>query len=116
MSRVLMPIVHYLAVGDTRVPLSVTLTRPNGDAIDLTGLTVKFYAVDEDGAEAIAETETGVSVTDADAGQVQYDFQDADVETARRLYAYFRIYDGAEFERIPVKAGDLIINIQGDTP
>lgn len=98
------PVIHRIQIGSTLHPLGVNLVRRDGTPIDATGKTVKFVAFDEDGTEAIAETEVGVTVTDADAvdgAEVQYDFSTADVSTAARLFGYFRLYDGAEFEPIP---------------
>lgn len=107
-------ICHVLAVGDTLTPLGVALKRPDGTAVDLTGLTVKVYAVDADGVEVIAETDTGVTATDDAAGEVQYDFQAADVVTEQDYYLYFRVYSGAERERFPPDAKRLVISVQGD--
>ncbi|MGC1273926.1 MAG: hypothetical protein WBC44_09480 [Planctomycetaceae bacterium] len=107
-------ICHVLAVGDTLTPLGVALKRPDGTAVDLTGKTVKVYAVDVDGTEVIAETGTGITVTDDAAGEVQYDFQAADVATAREFYLYFRVYSGTERERFPPDAKRLVISVQGD--
>lgn len=108
-------VIHNVAIGNTLHPLGVTCKRPDGTVVDLTGLTAKFYAVNEDGTEAIAETTTGVTVTDADAGEVQYDFSGADVASAKRMYGYFNIYSSSEPERFPVKARDLTIVVHGDT-
>lgn len=108
------PLRWVIAVGDTRTPLAVALKRPDGTAVDLTGLTVKFYAADADGTEVIAETTTGVIVTGEAAGEVQYDFQTADVATARTLYGYFVVYEEGERERFPPDAQRLAISVQGD--
>jgi hypothetical protein len=67
----------------------------DGDAIDLTsaGSGTHSYAV---------------------VGGVQYDLQTADVASARTLFGYFRVYTGSEFERFPVVAKQLVINVHGN--
>jgi hypothetical protein len=79
-------------VGDTGTPLAATLERPDGTAVNLTGLTVSFQMVSQaTGADKVAETTSNVVLTDAANGQVKYTFQDADVDTAGTFYAYFRV-------------------------
>lgn len=103
---------------DTRTVLSVTLVQPdeNGDdaAVDLTGQTVKFKLVNEDGAEVIAETEVGVTVVTAAEGKVNYDFNATPINTAGKYYAYFVVYDGTRSDHFPVNARDLAICVNGD--
>jgi hypothetical protein len=102
-------------VGDTEVALAATLVRPDGTVVDLTGLTVKFTMIDSDGADVIAETETGVTVTDADSGEVQYTFSSGDVDTAGTYYAYFIVFDGTgNRDTFPVRQRELRISIQAD--
>lgn len=102
-------------VGDTRIAIAATLKRPDGTAVNLTGLTVKFKMVDSQGTVTVAETTTNVTVTSAAAGQVQYDPQAADVDTAGTYYAYFTVYSGTDFEHFPVHRGEFVIEIMGDS-
>ena len=104
---------HTLTVGDTLTPLAVRLEQPdeNGvlSAVDLTDLTVKFFMVDSDGTSKVDETESNVTVTDATAGEVEYDFQDADVDTAGTYWAWFRVYSLAEYDTYPAGGRKLCI-------
>jgi hypothetical protein len=102
-------------VGDTEVALAATLVRPDGTVVDLTGLTVKFTMVDSAGADVIAETDTGVTVTDADSGEVQFTFSAAQVTTGATYYGYFVVIDGTgNRDTFPVRQRDLRISIQAD--
>jgi hypothetical protein len=51
--------------------------------------------VDSEGNDVVEETTTGVTVVDATAGKVQYDFQDADVDEAGDYYGYFIVKDAS---------------------
>lgn len=102
-------------VGDTLSAIAVTCKRPNGDAVSLSGKTVKFKMVDaEDGTVKVAATSTGVSITGAAAGQVQYSPVAVDVNTPGTYYGYFLVYSGADYETFPTATGDLIIQIAPD--
>jgi hypothetical protein len=109
---------HTRHITDTRTVLPVVLKQPNeagvDTIIDLTGLTVEFKMQDHAGAVVVAQTSTGVSVTDAAAGEVQYDFASAGVDTPGRYYAYFVVSDGGESDHFPVRSRELIICIEGD--
>ena len=56
-----MTITHEINKDATRLPLSVMVTN-NKVPEDLTGKTVKFYMVDDESTEAIAEATTGISI------------------------------------------------------
>jgi hypothetical protein len=102
-------------VGDTEVALAATLVRPDGTVVDLTGLTVKFTMVDSAGTDVVAETTSGVTVTDADSGEVQYTFSSGDVDTAGTFYGYFVVIDGSSNrDTFPVRKRDLRIVIDAD--
>lgn len=103
--------VHTIAVGDTRTPLGVTLMQ-GGEPVDLTGYTVKFRMVDSSGADVVTETDTGVTVTDAVAGQAQYGFAADDVGTAGTYYGFFTVYNGsAKRDTFPPDGRKLRIDI-----
>lgn len=72
---------HCRAIGDTLSLFSVQLTR-NGDPANLTGARVTFLMVDDDGNEIIAETDTGVNISNPDNAYVEYDFGTADFTDA----------------------------------
>jgi hypothetical protein len=191
-ARLTVVVLFDVGIGDTSQPIAVTLCRPvTLTPVDLTGKTVKFYAVNTAGTEVVAETTTGVTaqgtqtftadassntltktghglkngeelfvsstgalpgglasstryhvinseddtfqlateengdaidLTNAGSGThsyavvggVQYDLQTADVASARTLFGYFRVYTGSEFERFPVIAKQLVINVHGN--
>jgi hypothetical protein len=109
---------HTRHITDTRTVLAATLKQPNESGvdtvIDLTGLDVEFKMVNQSGVAVIAQTATGVTVTDAAAGEVEYDFSTAGVATAGRYYAYFVVIDSTETDHFPVTARELIVCIEGD--
>ena len=89
--------VHYAGSGDSLTPMGATLKRRNSAgrlvSTDLTGLTVTVIVYDEDEEEAIAETSTGVTVVDAEDGEVSYDFPEPPDNLADGwYYAVFRVY------------------------
>lgn len=106
---------HAIAVGDTLTPLGCQLKQASTTgtlaAVNLTGLTVKFTMVSADGTVVVNEATTGVSVTDAANGKVQYDFQTADVANAGTFYGWFTVYSGSEHDTYPVGGRKLVIQI-----
>lgn len=111
-------VTHDVHKSDTANALAAQLKRKNAagtlTAVDLTGLTVKFKMVNSSGTVVVAETETGVTVTDASNGKVTYDFQSADVTTAGEYYGYFVVYTGAESDTFPVNRRGLKIVVHDD--
>ena len=109
--------IHRRHVTDTRTVLSVKLTQPNElgveAAVNLTGLSVEFRMFNQSGVEVIAQTETGVTVTDASTGQVQYDFSSSGVATVGRYFGYFVVIDSSETDHFPVASRELVICIEG---
>lgn len=108
---------HRRHITDTRTLLSVTLKQPDeaGDLqpVDLTGLVVKFKMINSAGTSIIAETTTGVQVSSAAEGEVDYDFSSGAVATAGTYYGYFVVYDGSQTDHFPVIAKELVIEIYG---
>lgn len=98
-------------VGDTRTAIAATLKRPDNTVEDLTGLTLSFQMTDTEGDDKVAETESNVTVTNATAGQVQYDLQPSDVDTEGTFFAYFRVADGTAKDTFPAEKGEFKINI-----
>ncbi len=101
-------------IGDTQTPIGSTLTRRNGDVVNLTGMTVNFAMYETDGTVKTAAVEATIVL--ATAGTVEYDFQAADVETAGTFFAYFITVDGGEEDTFPVKSGDLAVIVQDTVP
>lgn len=106
---------HTIAVGDTLTPLAVQLKQKdvNGSlaAVNLTGLTVKFSMANSAGTAVVSEVTTGVTVTEASTGKVQYDFQASDVASAGTFYGWFSVYSGSEKDTYPAGSKKLIIEI-----
>ena len=112
--------IHRRRVGDTRTVLPVALVQPNASgvltAVDLTGLSVQFKMVNAaTGATEIALTSTGVTVTTAATGQLQYDFSAAGVDTAGVYWGTFVVTQSSETDSFPVIQKDLKIVIDSDT-
>lgn len=101
-------ITHRRAVGDTLTEFATVIKDNDGVVRDLTGLTVKFVMYDEEGTIVIPET--AATVTDADAGLVEYDFSSGDVAVAGTYYGYFKVYDGLEPDTYP--ADDSAIEVE----
>ena len=111
---------HRRRVGDTRTVLPVALVQPNASgvltAVDLTGLSVQFKMVNAaTGATEIALTSTGVTVTTAATGQVQYDFSGAGVDTSGVYWGTFVVTQSTETDSFPVRTQDLRILIDSAT-
>ena len=106
---------HRISVGDTLTPLACQLKQRDANgtlaAVNLTGLTVKFTLVNSAGTKVVDEGTTGVTVTDAANGKVQYDFQTADVATAGTFYGWFTVYSGTEHDTYPAGGRKLVIQI-----
>lgn len=125
-------LIHHRHITDTRTPLSVTLKQRNSagtlTVVDLTGfldppdleptpLVVKFKMVDADGTVVIAETDVGVTIDDAAAGEVSYDFSSSEVTTGGTYYGYFVVYtwqSSTEFDHFPVEHHQLKIVLSAD--
>ena len=87
---------EYRTYGDKLTPLGFALKqRSCGDlvAVNLTGRVVKVQVVDLDGVTVVAETTTGVSVVDAEAGTVSYALPTGESRLEPgEYYVYFRAY------------------------
>ncbi|NIO43707.1 MAG: BppU family phage baseplate upper protein [Burkholderiales bacterium] len=102
-------------LGDTEVAIATTLQRPGGNAVDLTNTNVRFKMTDAAGTLKVAETNSNVQVTDASNGEVQYDPQSADVDTAGTYHAYFTVEDAdGNKDTFPAIRGDLEVRIYRD--
>ena len=104
-------------VGDTRTVLEAVIKQPNSldvpTVVDLTDKTVQFKLVEFDGTVVVPATSTGVDVTDAVNGIVQYDFSSPGADTPGRFRGYFIVDEGGETDHFPV-GQELIIEIIAD--
>lgn len=99
--------------GDTKTKLGMQFKQDDTDGTlavtDLSGLTVKVLVVDERKNVVVAETTTGVTVSDAANGKVTYDFQSA--LPPGTYYVYGRAYDGSEYDTFPAKEEEMRVVI-----
>ena len=113
---VTVPQVHERHATDTRTKMFCSLATVNeaGEvvAIDLTGVQVRFKMWNVGtGQVALAETLVGVTVENASAGLVSYDFSSGAVSEAGRYRGFFVITVSGETDHYPAKTDDLIILI-----
>lgn len=87
-----------IAKGSLLPPVVVRLLD-DGEPVSLTGATVVFSMVDEDGTMKI--TEQAGDLLDADAGKVRYEWAAADVNTENTFFGQFKITVGSDFYLVP---------------
>lgn len=96
------PQVHQQTVGDRLTPLGFRLVQPNAQGVlaarNLTGATVKIYAVDQSGAVVI---DAACVVTDAAGGEGQYNWAAGDVTQNRDLWAWITVEQGGLVDSFP---------------
>jgi len=104
---------QYRQVGNTRIAIAATLKRPDNTVVDLTDLTVEFFMVNSDsGTVKVTQTSTGVTITDATNGEVQYSPVDADVDTVGTYHAYFVVIEATKEDTFPSQTGKFQISIE----
>lgn len=102
-------ITHNRNVGDTLTPFPIQIRR-DGYPVNLTDATVHFKMVAEDGSTVIAETDTGVNITDAAEGWVDFDFPAPSVAAGlANARGYFTVEEDGEQETFPSEG--ILINI-----
>lgn len=98
---------------DTLTPISAQLQQKDSTGtltnVDLTGMTVKFKMVNSTGGAVVAETATGVTVTSAANGRVQFDFSAAHVTRPGTYWGWFVVYSGSESTTFPQGRGLKIV-------
>lgn len=88
--------VHEMTVGDTKQALRFKLQRGGVARSIVAGDTVKFVLTKaSDDSAKVAETALNITVNDTAAGDVQYNWQAADVNTLGEYWAYFVVIDSA---------------------
>lgn len=93
---------------NTLVSLPMTLKDAAGTAINITDMTVLFHMVDT--ATNTRKVDGGtITVIDAATGRVQYDWQDADVETPGTYYGYCVRTSGSKDAQHPLGRGLRIV-------
>lgn len=95
----------HIKQGDTSPAIKVQLSDENGTAIDITGYQeVSFHMADPDGSTVKVDDDTsgGVSVTDASAGKVKYEWSAGDTDTAGVYQAEWEVtYGDGTIETFP---------------
>ena len=81
---------HTRALGSRLTDLQVALVDDDGDAVDLTSKTVKFYMYDEEGTVIVSDGTC--TITSTTGGLVSYSWAADDVDTAGEYWGYFRVY------------------------
>jgi len=103
--------VQYVGFGASLTPLGGAFKQRNTAgrlvATNLSGRVVTVIVYDEDGAEVIAESATGVTITNAAAGEVAYDFPNGEDALPVGWYCVqFRAYgtggEAEEYDPFPV--------------
>lgn len=89
----------FIKQNDTSPSLLATLKDFDGDAINLTGASVRFHMKDLNGTVKIDEAMTVPSPT---LGMVRYDWQAGDTDTVGTYYVEFEVtYSDASVETFP---------------
>lgn len=78
-------------IGDSLYPAAFTLER-DGVAVNLTGKSVSVAIFDEDGNAVVDWTTTGISITSAIDGQVEYTFNGTLPATEGDYWLFIRVY------------------------
>lgn len=91
---------HVRAVGDIRTPFAFKL-KQSGSAVDLDGLTVQFKMENNSGTDIVSWTATGVTVTDATAGEGYFAFQATHVATAGDYWVWVRCGVSPSWDTFP---------------
>ena len=96
-----MPSHFYIKKDDTQPAITANLTDANDAAVNLTGSTVKFnMRVDPAGTTKVSLQ--GVTIEDAEAGQVSYSWTSSDTDTADDFEAEFQVtFAGGAVQTFP---------------
>lgn len=79
----------YLKQNDTAPTLDAILTNAAGDAVNVTGATVRFHM--QLLGETVLKVDAPAVVVDAEAGHVRYVLQEGDTDTPGRYKAEYEV-------------------------
>lgn len=95
----------HIKQNDTSPAIQAQLEDQSGDPVDISGYNeVSFHMKLPGASSAKVDTDTGsgVSVTDAPTGQVEYSWSSGDTDTAERYRAEFEVeYSDGSIESFP---------------
>lgn len=101
----------YIKRNDTAPAIRATLKDGDGDPVDLTGCSVNFHMVDEDGTVVV---DAAGSVVTAASGIVEYSWAAADTDVSGTFRAEFEVtYTDTTIETFP-NSGYIKIHIGDD--
>ena len=97
----------YIKQNDTSPSLSATLTDYNGNAVNLTGASAKMHMKDQGGT---LKVNAAMTVTDADAGIIKYDWQSGDTDTVGSYNVEFQVtYSDSSIETFPNHGYEVVV-------
>jgi len=100
----------YMRKGDLRPPVQGSLKWENGTAVDLTGCSVTFTMIDENGTKKVNAVSASIVGSPTD-GKVKYEWSGTDTDTAGAYSAYFTVtFADAKTQKFPSK-GEYMIYI-----
>ena len=89
-----------IKTNDTSPKLALTILNASGGVVDLSGASAKFH-MKAFGASSL-KVDSVATITDADDGEVQYDWLPSDTDTAGTYYGEIEItYGDASVETFP---------------
>lgn len=100
----------YIRRGDRTSPLRRTLVDFDGNPVDLTSKTVKFYMANAQ-TEAIVVNGTVITPVDAVEGVVQYEWEPGTTDVAGNYLAEFRTTDPEGLEQTFPNSGYVEVQI-----
>jgi len=97
---------------DTSPLLQTTLTDPSGNAIDLSGCTIRFHM--KRYKASTAKIDGSVTVVDEEGGVVRYAWQSGDTDTMGSYLAEFEVtYNDGTIETFP-NSGYIQVDVLGE--
>lgn len=107
----------HIKQGDTNPPIKSQLLDENGNAVDISGYNEVGFHMKKPGSTTVkvdADTTSGVSVTDAANGKVEYQWSTGDTDTMGRFHAEWEVeFSDGNIETFP-NTGYLEIRIPSE--
>ena len=104
----------YIKQDDTSPSLAATLKDSDGNAVDLTGATVRFHMTERPSEGKTAKVDAAANVDTAASGEVSYDWQSGDTDTVGLYNAEWEVtYSSGKIETFPAD-GYTVIEVTDD--